>query len=84
MRGASVAHSTAIISSHFLRTYLTDMDKVYAPHEIERRIYERSESHVGPKIGITTDAAKMKPSRDIYRYAQSSAPVQQRANVASS
>ena len=51
MRGASVADSTAIIGSHFLRTYLTDMDKVYAPHDIERRIYERWESHgwFGPR-----------------------------------
>src|SRR5690242_20068056 len=45
MRGASAAHSTAIIGSHFLRTYLTDMDKVYAPHDIERPIYERWESN---------------------------------------
>jgi valyl-tRNA synthetase len=45
MRGASAAHSTAIIDSHFLWTYLTDMDKVYAPHDIERPIYERWESN---------------------------------------
>jgi len=37
--------SAAIIGSHFLQTYLIDMDKVYAPHDIERRLYERWESH---------------------------------------